>query len=433
VLVIVGTRPEAIKLVPVILALGESSSFRPIVVETGQHHRMVGEVFALAGIDIDAELWVGRGRAALNERVTAVMSRFDDFIGDEFVTRSGEIATADEIAAGFPSAVLVHGDTSSAMAAALAACQLHLPVMHVEAGLRTGGSILTPFPEELNRQIISCVASLHFAPTEQNKQNLVHENIRADQVFVTGNTGIDALNWAAEQQVEFEDPTLRALDDSDARIVTVTAHRRESWGSGLTGIAEGIARLASAHSDVRFVLPLHPNPIVRDQLCERLHAVENVLLVEPLPYAQFARLLKRSHVVITDSGGIQEEAPSLDKPVLVTRETTERGEGIAVGTLLLVGTDPDRIASEGDRLLTDESAYAAMAQTSNPYGDGHAAERIVAALEYIGDARAAPTQFGPGFDRVAVMHNAGYSSYLDAAGRAIPALAGAVSAGSDLD
>jgi UDP-N-acetylglucosamine 2-epimerase (non-hydrolysing) len=422
--VIVGTRPEAIKLVPVILALQASSSFRPIVVATGQHYRLVDEVFALAGIEIDVQLWAGSGRAALNERVAAVMSRFDDFIRDEFLTRSGDYATPEEIAAGFPSSVLVHGDTSSAMAVSLAACQLHIPVMHVEAGLRTGGSILTPFPEELNRQIISRVASLHFAPTDDNKENLIHEQISADRVFVTGNTGIDALQWAAELNVDLEDHELRALVDGDERIVVVTAHRRESWASGLAGIAEGVARLADAHRDVRFVLPLHPNPIVREQL-ERLRVIPNVLMVEPLPYAQFARLLNRSYLVITDSGGIQEEAPSLGKPVLVTRETTERQEGVRAGTLLLVGTDPDKIASQGARLLNDDVAHAAMARATNPYGDGCAAARIVAALEYVGDARSAPAPFGPGFDRLAVMLNAGYSAHVDAAGHAVRPLAGA--------
>ncbi len=423
--IIVGTRPEAIKLVPVILALRTNRSFRPIVVATGQHQEMVQEVFALAGIDSDIQLWVGRGHPELNERVPAVMSRFDDFIRDQFLARAGDFATPAEIAAGFPSAVLVHGDTSSAMAAALAACHLHIPVLHLEAGLRTGGSILTPFPEELNRQLISCVASLHFAPTEANKENLIHEGVPSSQIFVTGNTAIDALHWAAAMDGTFADARLRALDESDRRVVTVTAHRRESWANGLAGIAEGVARLAEAHADVQFVLPLHPNPIVREQLTGRLDNLGNVLIVEPLGYAQFARLLKRSHFVITDSGGIQEEAPSMGKPVLVTRDSTERREGVEAGTLRLVGTDPDRILSEGERLLTDQAAYARMAQASNPYGDGHAAERVVAALEYIGDARAAPAPFGPGFDRIAVMTNAGYASHLDAAGRAIRPLAGA--------
>ncbi len=428
--IVVGTRPEAIKLVPVILALRRNRSFRPIVVATGQHHEMVREVFALAGIEIDVQLWVGNGHAELNRRVTAVMSRFDDFIRDQFVARDGEFATPAEIAAGFPSAVLVHGDTSSAMAAALAACHLHIPVLHLEAGLRAGGSILTPFPEELNRQLISCVASLHFAPTETNKENLIHDGVPSSQIFVTGNTAIDALHWATGLDGTFEDPRLRAVEESERRVVTVTAHRRESWAGGLAGIAEGIALLAQAQPDVRFVLPLHPNPIVREQFIG-LHDLENVLVVEPLGYAQFARLLKRSYFVITDSGGIQEEAPSLGKPVLVTRESTERREGVEAGTLLLVGTDPERIFSEGERLLRDQAAYSRMAQASNPYGDGHAAERVVAAMEYIGDARAAPAPFGPGFDRIAVMTNAGYASHLDAAGRAIKPLAGAESGARD--
>jgi UDP-N-acetylglucosamine 2-epimerase (non-hydrolysing) len=423
--IVVGTRPEAIKLVPVILALRSNRFFRPIVVATGQHHEMVREVFELAGIEIDVQLWVGRSHAELNERVTAVMSRFDDFIRDQIVARAGDFATSEEIAAGFPSAVLVHGDTSSAMAAALAACHLHIPVLHLEAGLRTGGSILTPFPEELNRQLISCVASLHFAPTETNKENLIHEGVPASQIFVTGNTAIDALHWATGLDGTFEDARLQALDRSDRRVVTVTAHRRENWATGLAGIAEGIARLAAARADVQFVLPLHPNPIVREQFTGRLHELKNVLVVEPLSYAQFARLLKRSHFVITDSGGIQEEAPALGKPVLVTRESTERREGVEAGTLLIVGTEPERILIEGERLLNDPSAYSRMARASNPYGDGHAAERVVAAFEYIGDARAAPAPFGPGFDRIAVMTNAGYASHLDAAGRAIRPLAGA--------
>jgi UDP-N-acetylglucosamine 2-epimerase (non-hydrolysing) len=430
--VIVGTRPEAIKLVPVILALRENRSFQPIVVATGQHHQMVEEVFALAGIGIDVQLWVGRGRSELNERVSSVMRRFDDVIRDQFPARAGDFATIDELAAGFPAAVVVHGDTSSAMAAALAACHLHIPVLHVEAGLRTGGSILTPFPEELNRQIITCVASLHFAPTETNKENLVREDVPANHVFVTGNTGIDALHWAAGLDARFQDPALRSLDETGARVVTVTAHRRESWATGLAGIAEGIARLARSQTDVKFVLPLHPNPTVREPFLGRLGDLENVLLIEPLHYAQFAHLLQRSHIVITDSGGIQEEAPSLGKPVLVTRETTERLEGVQAGTLLLVGTDPERIACEGERLLTDDAAYERMAQASNPYGDGHAAGRIVEALEYIGDARGPPAPFGPGFDRISVIKNAGYGSYLDATGRPIRSLPGA-DRGSDED
>jgi UDP-N-acetylglucosamine 2-epimerase (non-hydrolysing) len=304
-------------------------------------------------------------------------------------------------------AVLVHGDTSSALAAALAAFHMRMPVIHVEAGLRTGLN-LSPFPEELNRRLISCIAALHLAPTATNQENLVRENIPVNQIFVTGNTGIDALHWATWLQTPFDDPALQELHNGDERIVVVTAHRRENWDGGLDGIAGGVLLLARAHPEVRFVVPLHPNPRVRQQLGERLRDHDNILLIEPLGYAQFSRLLARCHMVLTDSGGIQEEAPSLNKPVLVMRESTERTEGIKAGTLILVGTSPDRIAAEGERLLSDPDAYARMAQAPNPYGDGRAAERIVAALEHLRHGGEPPTPFGPGYDRRAVLTAAAY-------------------------
>ncbi|MDO8212931.1 non-hydrolyzing UDP-N-acetylglucosamine 2-epimerase [Conexibacter sp. CPCC 206217] len=406
--IVIGTRPEAIKLVPIILALKESEFYRPIVISTGQHHRMVQEIFQLAGITTDVTLWAGT-RRELNERVSSVMRRFEDFMVEWFGVPSGERTNEQILSGQVPAAVLVHGDTSSAMAAALASFHLQIPVMHVEAGLRTGGLNLTPFPEELNRRLISQIACLHFAPTMKNLANLVHERVPAGQVFVTGNTGIDALRWASGLNVEFEDPRLQALVDGDHRIVVVTAHRRENWGHGLDCIAEGVARLAGKHPEVRFVVPMHPNPAVREQIVARLRDVSNVLLTEPLGYARFARLLGRCDLVITDSGGIQEEAPSLGKPVLVTRQETERLEGVEEGTLLLVGTDPDRIASEGDRLLSDPEAYAQMAEADNPYGDGRAARRIVAALEYLLLGADAPRAFGPGYNRGAVIDAAGFA------------------------
>lgn len=406
--VVVGTRPEAIKLVPIIRALRVCRSFRPVIVATGQHHRMVSEIFALAGISTDAQLWVGDLHAPLSERVASVMTRFDDFCRERFGAEGVEVATANAILEGFPGAVIVHGDTSSAMAAALAAFHLRIPVLHVEAGLRVGRGHLTPFPEELNRQVISRIASLHFAPTPHNLENLVRENVSVSRVFVTGNTGIDALRWASQLPARFDDEALQALVDGDRRIVVVTAHRRENWGEGLAGIAEGVRRLALAHPDVSFVVPLHPNPQVRERLRASLRESSNILLAEPLPYAQFARLLGRCHLVITDSGGIQEEAPALGKAVLVTRETTERVEGLEAGTLLLVGSDPAKIALEGGRLLTDPLAYERMTLAPNPYGDGHAAERIVAALEHIVLDGPPPAPFGPGFDRLAVIRDAGY-------------------------
>jgi UDP-N-acetylglucosamine 2-epimerase (non-hydrolysing) len=406
--IVVGTRPEAIKLVPIILALRESHYYEPVVVSTGQHNKLVEYIFELAGIKPDVTLWAGSRRANLNERVASVMQRFEDFCVERFdIDPDGVPNGADVLAGKRPAAVLVHGDTSSAMAAALSAFHLRIPVMHVEAGLRTGGVNLVPFPEELNRQIISTIAALHFAPTAANLQNLVRENIPVEQVFVTGNTGIDALHWAAQIDVRFANPELQALHDGDSRIIVITAHRRENWGDGLRGIAEGVARLAAAQGEDHFVLPVHPNPRVREVLTERLSGLDNVLLTEPLGYATFARLLGRCHMVITDSGGIQEEAPSLGKPVLVTRETTERTEGLAAGTLRLVGTDPEKIFREGRRLLQDPVAYEEMASAPNPYGDGHAAGRIMAALEHLLLGGESPAPFGSGYARPTVMVAAG--------------------------
>jgi UDP-N-acetylglucosamine 2-epimerase (non-hydrolysing) len=409
--VVVGTRPEAIKLVSLILALRESENYNPIVVSTGQHNRLVEYIFELADIKPDVTLWAGSRRAALNERVASVMQRFEDFCVERFDIDPDGVPSQEDVLAGrHPALVMVHGDTSSAMAAALASFHMRIPVMHVEAGLRTGGNNLVPFPEELNRQVISTIAAMHFAPTSENLGNLVRENIPVEQVFVTGNTGIDALQWSSKMDVQFANPELQALVDSDRRIVVVTAHRRENWGDGLRGIAEGIHRLADRHPEVGFVLPVHPNPRVREVLTERLRGLDNVLLTEPLGYATFARLLGRCSIVITDSGGIQEEAPSLGKPVLVTRETTERTEGIAAGTLRLVGTNPQVIFDEANRLLESAEAYEAMASAENPYGDGRAAERIVAALEHLLLGTDPPTQFGTGYSRAAVAIASGMRS-----------------------
>ena len=414
--IVVGTRPEAIKLVPIILALRESECYEPIVVSTGQHNRLVEYIFELADIKPDVTLWAGSRRANLNERVASVMQRFEDFCVERFDIDPDAVPTPDDVLNGrHPAAVLVHGDTSSAMAASLSSFHLQIPVMHVEAGLRTGGNNLVPFPEELNRRVISTIAAMHFAPTSANLENLVRENIPVGQVFVTGNTGIDALRWASQIDVKFANPELQALHDSDSRIVVITAHRRENWGDGLRGIAEGVARLAADHGDVHFVLPVHPHPRVREVLTEPLTGLETVLLTEPLGYATFARLLGRAHLVITDSGGIQEEAPSLGKPVLVTRETTERTEGLEAGTLRLVGTDPRLIHDEGSLLLGNQAAYERMASASNPYGDGHAAARIVAALEHILLGSDPPTQFGPGYNRSAVEVAAGFKTAHEAA------------------
>jgi len=409
VLVVVGTRPEAIKLVPLIHALQRSDLYRPVVLSTGQHEQMVGEIFELAGIEVDAHLWVGGARSRLNERVASLIRRIEDYVIGSYADLHGEKATRELIVAGaYPVSTIVHGDTSSAFAAALASFHMRIPVIHVEAGLRTGGLNLTPFPEELNRQLITCIAAMHLAPTAKNEENLVRENVSADQVFVTGNTGIDALHWAAGLDIPIAGPRVAELVAGDDRIVLVTAHRRENWGGGLAGIAEGVARVAASHPDVKFVLPMHPNPAVRDELRPALEPLANVLLVEPLRYTSMAKLIARCDLVLTDSGGLQEEAPALDKPVLVARDSTERTEGIEAGTLLLVGTDPARIAHEASRLLDDPAAYAAMANAENPYGDGRAAERIVAMFMHLHGHGPPPVPFGPGYTRSAVLAAGGY-------------------------
>lgn len=414
---VVGTRPEAIKLVPLILALRASGRFEPLVVSTGQHNRMVSYIFDLVGITPDVQLWSGGRHSHLNARVASIVERFDDVCTERFDLTGDRPPTHDEIRSGrAPGAVIVHGDTSSAMAAAMSSFHLRLPVVHVEAGLRTGTNH-SPFPEELNRQVITRIAAMHLAPTATNLQNLVREGVPADQVFVTGNTAIDMLQFAATLDVRFANPRLQELHDSDARIVAVTAHRRENWGEGLDGIADGVTRLARSAPHVHFVLPVHPNPQVQQQLTQRLSGLDNVLLTDPLGYATFAKLLHRSWFVMTDSGGVQEEAPSLGKPVLVMRETTERTEGIQAGTLRLVGADPHRIHAEGMRLIEDPIAYADMASATNPYGDGRAAERIVDALGHVMFGTEAPQPFGPGYSRTAVARAAGVSFAEEWAGR----------------
>jgi UDP-N-acetylglucosamine 2-epimerase (non-hydrolysing) len=411
IMVVVGTRPEAIKLSPLIRELRDRSRFRPFVVATGQHARLVEDILGDAGLSVDADLGVGRPRPTLNELFSSVLTGIQDALD----TRCGP-ATAgiNERGVGaYPVGCLVQGDTSSAAAAALAAFHLRIPVGHVEAGLRTG-TTLAPFPEELNRQLIARIASFHLAPTRRNAQNLVREGVDVSRIYISGNTGIDALMWAAARRVPYGIPELADLENDDStRVVTVTAHRRENWGTGLESIAEGIRRLTLGYTDVRFVLPVHPNPAVARVLRDGLEDLPNLSLVQPMEYLPFARLLARSTIVITDSGGIQEEAPALGVPVLVTRTTTERVEGLEAGTLHLVGTDPDRIVAAAARLLDNPTYHAFVASRPNPYGDGDAAKRIVAALENLAFDTPPPHTFGPGFDRERVLDWAGFARVAD--------------------
>ncbi|MDO8731862.1 MAG: UDP-N-acetylglucosamine 2-epimerase (non-hydrolyzing) [Actinomycetota bacterium] len=411
-LIVIGTRPEAIKLVPILRALRASPSIEAFVVTTGQHRDLVDPVLAFAGVTPHADLAIGQPGQTINDVCVATMKGIDQLLvefrgGPERRSRPRMGAGSQEGLRRFPGFVVVHGDTTSAFAAGLASIQARLPVIHIEAGLRTGNRN-SPFPEELNRTLLSCIASLHLSPTSENRDSLVSEGVDPDTIFVTGNTGVDALKWAASLELPWPDPRLEGLDDG-REVVVVTAHRRENWGEGLQGIAEGVRRIASARPDVTFVLPLHPNPRVRAYLQPPLESLPNVILTDALDYVTFARLLKLAKLAITDSGGIQEEGPSVGTPVLVTRDTTERAEGVIAGTLKMVGTNPDVIAAEALHLLNDPAAYALMRGAQNPFGDGLAAERIVQAFEYLIFNGPAPQQFGPAFNRESVLKDAGYA------------------------
>ncbi len=408
VLIVIGTRPEAIKLLPLILAFQKSESIHAVVVSSGQHSELVREVLGLAGIEPDVDLGAAVPGNTLNELFASVMTKLEKYVVDTYGKAADLADRFSPRPRNFPVACFVHGDTSTAAAAALCAFHLRIPVAHVEAGLRTSDT-LSPFPEEANRQLVSRLTTFHFAPTFRNKVNLVREGVPWGRIFVCGNTAIDALQWAASLKVPYGDPALEDLEtDESQRVIVVTAHRRENWGAGLERIGAAVATLAERYPDVRFVVPLHPNPRVQATLRPLLDHFDNVNLIAPMRYTAFARLLQRAYLAITDSGGIQEEAPSLHTPVIVVRETTERQEGVDGGTLQLVGTDTDRIIAAATTLLDEPELYRAMSTRPNPYGDGHAAPRIVAASKYIAFGGEAPPPYGNGFDRIEVLRAAGF-------------------------
>jgi UDP-N-acetylglucosamine 2-epimerase (non-hydrolysing) len=379
-MVIYGTRPEAIKLAPVVRALADHDALTPEVVVTGQHREMLDQVNDFFGItpDVDLDLMIhGSSVNAIARRVLAAME--------------------EQFDAGRPDAVVVQGDTTSAFAASLAAFLAHVPVVHVEAGLRTR-NLRSPFPEEANRRLTGVVADLHLAPTTTARANLLAESVDPARILVTGNTVVDALHWAVRQPVVFTDPRVAALgaqSGAQRPLLLVTTHRREAWGRRMAAAMAGLGDVAAAHPELDVLLPMHRNPVVRDAVRESLGDRANVVLTEPLAYAEFAHVMARAHLVVTDSGGIQEEAPSLGKPVLVMRDTTERPEGVDAGTVRLVGTDREAVRTETERLLTDPAAYAAMATAVNPYGDGHAAGRCVAAIAGLLHGSPMPAEFRP--------------------------------------
>ena len=364
---IYGTRPEAIKMAPIVTALQNSDQFECVVTVTGQHREMLDQVNEIFGITPDHDLNIIQPRQTLNGVLTRTVEGLDRIFEDTP-----------------PDAVVVQGDTTTSTAAAIAAFYRGIPVIHAEAGLRSF-NLFSPFPEEANRKITSQITSLHLAPTATSKENLLREAITEEDIVVTGNTVIDALLHTVEQQLPFTDPQLEKIASSGKRVLLVTTHRRENQGEAMRGVGRALARIADAEPELTIVLPAHRNPVVREAVLPAIEGKPNVVVTEPLAYGEFTRMLSVAHVVLTDSGGVQEEAPSLGKPVLVMRENTERPEAVTAGTVKLIGTDEERIVTEVDRLLNDADAYQAMANAVNPYGDGKAAERSLAAIEQMFD------------------------------------------------
>ena len=360
ILVVFGTRPEAIKLFPLVHALRRTDADVRVCV-TGQHREMLDQVLEIARITPEHDLDLMLPNQSL------------DTLSARLLTELGKVMDADR-----PDRVIVQGDTATAMIGALTAYYRKIPVGHVEAGLRSG-NIYHPWPEEVNRKVVGSIADLHFAPTETARDALLAENVPAERIHVTGNTVIDAL---LETRARVDaDPALAATITPIAarfagkRIVAVTTHRRENFGDGLKSVAQAVRRIAE-RPDVAVIFPVHPNPNVRAPMAEVLGGIDNVAMIDPLDYPNFVRLLSLCHFVMTDSGGVQEEAPALAKPVLVLRETTERPEGVTAGTAKLVGNDEEVIVTEASRLLDDTAAYEAMARAHNPFGDGRSSERI---------------------------------------------------------
>lgn len=354
VMLVFGTRPEAIKMCPLVNELKSRKNIITKVCVTGQHRQMLDQVLEIFGVEPDYDLSIMKDKQTLFDITTNILNRIREVLESEK-----------------PDVVLVHGDTSTTFVTALACFYLQIPVGHVEAGLRTY-NIYSPYPEEFNRQAVGIVAKYNFAPTEMSKENLIREGKNPDSIFVTGNTAIDALKTTVRD--DYKHPELEWAKDS--RLIMLTAHRRENLGEPMHHMFRAIRRIVDENPDVKVIYPIHMNPVVRKAADEELGNDDRIHIIEPLDVLDFHNFLARSYLILTDSGGIQEEAPSLGKPVLVMRDTTERPEGIKAGTLKLVGTDEDVIYSEFKKLLTDNTEYEKMSKASNPYGDGFACKRI---------------------------------------------------------
>ena len=359
VMLVFGTRPEAIKMCPLVNELRTRKNINTVVCVTGQHRQMLDQVLEAFGVVPDYDLSVMKDKQTLFDITTNILNRIKSVL--------------EEVK---PDVVLVHGDTSTTFVTALACFYLQIPVGHVEAGLRTY-NIYSPYPEEFNRQAVSIISKYNFAPTELSKQNLLKEGKDPDSIFVTGNTAIDALKTTV--RADYTHPELEWA--SGSRLIVITAHRRENLGEPMHHMFRAIRRIMDEHPDVKAIYPIHMNPVVRKAADEELGGCDRIHIIEPLEVLDFHNFLSRSYMILTDSGGIQEEAPSLGKPVLVMRDTTERPEGIKAGTLKLVGTNEDVIYKNFKQLLEDKDAYNAMAHASNPYGDGFACKRIADILE----------------------------------------------------
>lgn len=358
-----GTRPEAIKMAPLVKAMENAEDLEPLVVVTAQHREMLDQVLELFDVHPSYDLNLMKPQQTLTDITAGVLRGIERIVIKEK-----------------PDIVLVHGDTTTTFAGALASFYQQVPVGHVEAGLRSG-NMYSPFPEEANRKLTGAMATVHFAPTPQARANLLHEGVNPDAIYTTGNTVIDALMMTVKQDYVFDDELSRMLA-APGRKVLLTTHRRENLGQPMVQIFRAIRQLHERFTDVNFYFPMHKNPRVRALAKEALEELERVHLFEPLDYAPFANLVGRMDLVLTDSGGLQEEAPALGKPVLVLRDTTERPEAVDAGTVKLVGSDTQLIVDTVSTLFTDADAYAEMEHAVNPYGDGHACARIIAALRY---------------------------------------------------
>lgn len=359
IMLVFGTRPEAIKMCPLVNELKSKKNIQTIVCVTGQHRQMLDQVLEAFQVVPDYDLSIMKEKQTLFDITTNILNRIKEVLEKER-----------------PDVVLVHGDTSTTFVTALACFYLQIPVGHVEAGLRTY-NIYSPYPEEFNRQAVSIISQYNFAPTELSKSNLLREGKKEETIYVTGNTAIDALKTTV--RLDYQHPELEWVGDS--RLIMITAHRRENLGEPMKNMFRAIRRVMDEHPDVKAIYPIHMNPVVRETANEILGGEERIRIIEPLEVLDFHNFLNKSYMILTDSGGIQEEAPSLGKPVLVMRDTTERPEGIAAGTLKLVGTEEEVIYQNFKLLLEDEDEYAKMSNASNPYGDGFACKRIADILE----------------------------------------------------